>query len=129
MLGYHDRYGQLAPCGADGGAVAEVPVRQMLSHDFGLFAWIVRKEVAQLLVDNAFPINGQVDKALTSWLVRERFRSFKVDAQHMLFYSPKSEESEDSDVQSLGSVEQLVADHGSIETYNAYLVAERENFE
>jgi len=126
FLGYHDKCGGLAQVAY--GGVADVPVARMVSHDYGLFAWIVRKEVAQMLVDHAFPISGQVDKAITSWLVRERCRSYKVAAQSMLFYSPKSEESQDSDVQSLGSIDRLVEEHGSVDLYNSYLTAERENF-
>eukprot|EP00929_Paragymnodinium_shiwhaense_P087636 TRINITY_DN47779_c0_g1_i5.p1 TRINITY_DN47779_c0_g1~~TRINITY_DN47779_c0_g1_i5.p1 ORF type:complete len:181 (+),score=34.80 TRINITY_DN47779_c0_g1_i5:186-728(+) len=127
LLGYHRKEGRLVDI--QPGTTADVDVHRMISHEYGLFAWLVRKDVARLIVDNAFPISGQVDKAITSWLVHSRFRSYRVEATSMLFYSPKSEESKDSDIQAMGSIEKLVADHGSVDAYNGILTVERERFQ
>lgn len=122
LLGYHTHSGQLARAGPDG--FDDVMVARMISHEFGMYAWIVRKQAAQEVVDNAFPIKGQVDWAITRWLVQGRFRTYKVFPQTLLFHSPKSEESQDSDVQTMGSVERVAAEHNSIEEYNDHLVAD-----
>ncbi|CAK0888744.1 unnamed protein product [Prorocentrum cordatum] len=127
LLGYHDSHGRVA--GGVGGGVPDVPVRPTLWHDYGLFAYVVRKSAAALLLRHAFPVNGQVDKAVTGWLARERGRTFKVDPQSMLLISPKSEESQDSDVQTLGSIDQLVEQHGDVAAYNERMIAERALFE
>ena len=68
----------------------EIPVLRMYSPLYGLYAWVVRKEAAKRLLEEAFPVPGQVDHALSFWLVQQG-NSFKVAPRHMLFYSPKSE--------------------------------------
>jgi len=126
FLGYHDCNGAphpsaLEPCdSANEGeaAVAEVPaVRRMTEPLFGLFAWVVRKEAAQELLENAFPIGGQVDHALSSWLVCERGRCYAVEPGGMLFFSPKSEVGEDSDVQTMATVDAMLERYESWEGY------------
>jgi len=126
LLGFHDGWGRVADPGPD--EVADIDVYPTISHDFGLYAWMVRTDVARLIVDHAFPVSGQVDKAITGWLVQQGFRTYKVDPLNMLFHSPKSEESQDSDVQSLGGIEQIVENHGSVEAYNQHITSEREMF-
>jgi GR25 family glycosyltransferase involved in LPS biosynthesis len=65
----------------------------------GLYAWMVRKEAARAMLEKAFPVDGQVDHALSSWLVTQRGRAFRVERKSLLFYSPKSEDGLDSDIQ------------------------------
>ena len=75
--------------GSTGG---ELPVLRMYSPLYGLYAWVVRQTAAEELLKHAFPVEGQVDHALSKWLV-QRGRSFKVAPHHLL---------------SLGAVEQPV---------------------
>lgn len=126
LLGYHDKFGRLA--GAGEGGVADTYVVPTITHDYGLFAFLVRTDVARLIVEHTFPVSGQVDKAITGWLVRQGFRTYKVDPQNMLIHSPKSEESQDSDVQTLGVVENIIEQHGSVDVYNDFLLSERDLF-
>jgi len=121
-----DSEGRVAPAN---GAPVDVSVRRTLWHDYGLYAWVVRKSTAKLLLRQAFPVGGQVDKAVTGWLARERGCTFKVDPHNMLLHSPKSEESQDSDVQTLGSIHKLVQEHGDVETYNERIASERNLFQ
>lgn len=94
-----------------------VKVRPLQHPLFGLFAWVVRKPAAQALVASAFPIAGQVDHALSRWLVQERGRCYAVDPTHMLFFSPKSEVAEDSDVQTMITVGSMLDQYASFEGY------------
>ncbi|CAJ1424726.1 unnamed protein product, partial [Effrenium voratum] len=71
-LGYHDPRGRVHPAAAETEADVEVEVLESQGHVFGLGAWMVRKEAAQELVANAFPIESQVDYTLTNWLARHR---------------------------------------------------------
>ncbi|CAJ1455560.1 unnamed protein product, partial [Effrenium voratum] len=79
FLGFHDDAGRAHEAAYDhaGAELPEVPVRPMREPCFGLFAWAVRKEAAEALLANAFPIGS------------------------MIFFSPKSEEAEDSDIQTM----------------------------
>jgi len=104
FVGYHAAEGDVHPAAVSCDAcleVANVAVVHMDCPLWGLYAWVVRKHVATLLVQNAFPISGQVDHALSSWLVRERGRAYRVDPENMLFYSLKSEVAADSDIQTM----------------------------
>ncbi|CAJ1435339.1 unnamed protein product [Effrenium voratum] len=103
FLGFHDDAGRAHEAAYDhaGAELPEVPVRPMREPCFGLFAWAVRKEAAEALLANAFPIGGQVDHAISSWLIRERGQCFQVEPGSMIFFSPKSEEAEDSDIQTM----------------------------
>uniref|UniRef100_A0A7S2VG81 Uncharacterized protein n=1 Tax=Zooxanthella nutricula TaxID=1333877 RepID=A0A7S2VG81_9DINO len=126
LIGYHDSVGQLAQ--AHGDALAESWAMPSWKHDYGLYGLVVRTGVAQQIVERCFPVNGQVDKAITGWLVREGFNSFRVDPRNMLLTSPKSEESLDSDVQTMGEVESILERHGSVERYNEHILGERDLF-
>ena len=94
----------------------EVPVLRMYSPLYGLYAWAVRKETAATLLEEAFPVAGQVDHALSLWLV-EHGQSFKVAPRHMLFFSPKSEVGMDSDIQTMTHLDNLLADPEHCERY------------
>ena len=94
----------------------QVPVLRMYSPLYGLYAWVVRKEAAQRALKEAFPVPGQVDHALSLWLVQQG-NSFKVAPRHMLFYSPKSEVGMDSDIQTMTHLDQLLSDPQHCERY------------
>lgn len=108
------------------GADFDPPLLRMYMPLYGLYAWMVRKPAAMAALDGAFPIDGQVDHALSNWLVRERGRCFRVAPQHMLFYSPKSEDALDSDVQAMTSVDGLMEDPKAWERYSHFLQKEEE---
>eukprot|EP00930_Biecheleria_cincta_P097044 TRINITY_DN88789_c0_g1_i1.p1 TRINITY_DN88789_c0_g1~~TRINITY_DN88789_c0_g1_i1.p1 ORF type:complete len:459 (-),score=74.67 TRINITY_DN88789_c0_g1_i1:25-1401(-) len=112
FLGYHDDDGRPHPAAREAQAassvLADVPVVELHGPLFGLFAWVVRKDAARALVDEAFPISGQVDGALSGWLAAHRGGCFKVRADSMVFFSPKSEEAEDSDIQSMATVNTIM---------------------
>eukprot|EP00434_Breviolum_minutum_P032480 symbB.v1.2.028722.t1/scaffold3069.1/size67865/1 len=82
---------------------------------------MVRKEAAQQLVENAFPIESQVDYTLTNWLARFRRRLWKVDPTNLLFYAPSSEEEMDSDVQTMVPIAKIEEDHQSLQAYIDYM--------
>lgn len=98
-----------------------VPVLRMYGPLYGLYAWVVRKEAARAMIDGGFPVGGQVDHALSLWLVQERGRCFKVAPQHLLFYSPKSEDGLDSDIQTMAKLDDLLADPEQCERYMAFI--------
>lgn len=98
----------------------EIPVLRMYSPLYGLYAWVVRKEAAKRLLGEAFPVPGQVDHALSLWLVQQG-NSFKVAPRHMLFYSPKSEVGLDSDIQTMTHLDQLLADPQHCEEYMNFI--------
>eukprot|EP00438_Fugacium_kawagutii_P009529 Skav209802 [mRNA] locus=scaffold1201:301113:301757:- [translate_table: standard] len=98
----------------------DIPVLRMYSPLYGLYAWVVRKEAAQRLLEQAFPVPGQVDHALSLWLVQQG-NSFKVAPRHMLFYSPKSEVGMDSDIQTMMHLDQLLADPQHCEEYMNFI--------
>jgi len=106
------------------GGIHDPPVLRMLTPLYGLYAWIVRKEAAQAALSAAFPIDGQVDHALSHWLLRERGRCFKVSPRHLLFFSPKSEDSLDSDIQSMTSLDGLLEDPEVFERYLHFVQGE-----
>jgi len=132
FLGYHDNEGAAHPsalevheqgeeaeeCQEGEARDADVPSVRLLTEPlYGLFAYVVRKEAAQALLDNAFPIGSQVDFAISRWLVQERGRSYVVNPREMLFFSPKSEEAEDSDVQTMATVGAMLEKFESWEGY------------
>ena len=98
----------------------DVPVLRMYSPLYGLYAWAVRKETAERILSEAFPVPGQVDHALSLWLVQQG-NSFKVAPRHMLFYSPKSEVGLDSDIQTMAHLDELLADPQHCEDYMNFL--------
>ena len=98
----------------------EIPVLRMYSPLYGLYAWVVRKDAAKRLLEEAFPVPGQVDHALSLWLVQQG-NSFKVAPRHMLFYSPKSEVGLDSDIQTMTHLDQLLADPQHCEEYMNFI--------
>lgn len=125
FLGYHDSLGAAHPSALDQAqelgeelpCVEVPPVRVLTEPLYGLFAWVVRKEAAQALLAGAFPIGSQVDYALSRWLVTQRGRCYVVDPRGMLFFSPKSEEAEDSDVQTMATVGAMLEKYESWEGY------------
>ncbi|CAK0861373.1 unnamed protein product [Prorocentrum cordatum] len=130
FLGYHHKDGCPHPRarGPEGRSAREAPqgsdeevvgarVFEIHDHVWGLYAWMVRKEAAQELVDGLFPIRGQVDYAISSWLVRNRGGVYCVHPDELLFYSPPSEEGQDSDIQTMVYEEKVVEQHGSWESY------------
>lgn len=104
--------------------VCTPPVLRMYMPLYGLYAWMIRKEAARAVLDGAFPVSGQVDYALSNWLVKERGRSFRVPPKHMLFFSPKSEENLDSDIQSMTAWDDLVENPEACERYFNFIRAE-----
>jgi len=101
-------------------ASGHLPVLRMYSPLYGLFAWAVRKEAAKAMVESGFPVEGQVDFALSGWLVRERGNAFKVAPYHTLFFSPKSEVGLDSDIQTMATLEEMLADPERCEEYMSF---------
>lgn len=121
-LGYHHEDGKPHPQGLRAGsqlpvadAIVEVPVGGVYDNCWGLFSWIVRKETAQVLLDNLFPIDSQIDGAISHWLVRNcgPGRVFKVPPEELLFYSACSEEAQDSDIQTMASRDAVEEEYGS----------------
>lgn len=126
-LAYHDPQGRVHPAALSNEPLTEaftgneVEVLSSPGHVFGLGAWMVRKEAAQELVENAFPIESQVDYTLTNWLARFRRRLWKVDPTNLLFYAPSSEEEMDSDVQTMVPIGKIEEDHQSLQAYIDYM--------
>jgi len=128
-LGYHHDDGRPHPRGLRAGqagrpvpggeAVVEVPVGGVYDHCWGLFAWVVRRDVARALLDGLFPIDTQIDGAISSWLVRTYGpgRVFRVPPEQLLFYSSCSEEAQDSDIQTMASESAVVDEYGSWGAY------------
>jgi len=124
FLGYHDGNGKPHPSAhgtvdsANGSSSTEViNVGPLKWPIFGLFAWVVRKEAACELLEHAFPISGQVDHALSQWLFNKGESCYAVEPENMVFFSPKSEVAEDSDVQTMATVEAMIAKYESWEGY------------
>mmetsp|Transcript_124883 Transcript_124883/g.353475 ORF Transcript_124883/g.353475 Transcript_124883/m.353475 type:complete len:556 (+) Transcript_124883:91-1758(+) len=117
FLGYHDGQGHLHPCAWEtlepDARGADVLVEPLHAGLYGLYAWMVTKGAAQLLLDNAFPVHSQVDHALSSWLAQKRGRCFKVGANSLLFYSHGSEEG-DSDIQTMASLDEVTREGESL---------------
>lgn len=101
--------------------VVEVPVQEVRSHCWGLFAWMVKKDVARRLVDELFPIRSQVDGAVSGWLVRTcgPERVFCVPPEQLFFYSSCSEEGQDSDIQTMVSEHAVLEEYGTLQAYKA----------
>jgi len=108
--GFHGSLGE-------GGEAGDIPMLRMYAPLYGLFAWAVRKDAAKAMAENAFPVPGQVDYALSGWLVRERGNAFKVAPRHTLFFSPKSEVGLDSDIQTMATLEEMLADPERCQEY------------
>lgn len=115
--------GSVDPDASGSGVSYDVPVLRMYMPVYGLYAWVVRKEAARALLEGAFPVNGQVDHAITRWLVCERGRAFRVAPRHLLFFSPKSEDGLDSDIQTMARLQTLLDDPEMCERYMAFVNA------
>lgn len=126
-LGYHHDDGKPHPRGlrstdkgiADNADVVDSSVGGVYDTCWGLFAWMVKKETAQRLVHSLFPLDTQVDGAISSWLVRcyGPGKVFKVPPEELLFYSSCSEEAQDSDIQTMKLEEKVVEEYGSWSAY------------
>jgi len=120
-LGYHHDDGKPHPAAEDPSIVdtepVDVAVDLVSSHCWGLFSLMIRKEAAQGLVDHLFPLRTQVDCAVSSWLVRQRGRTYKVPPGELLFYSSCSEEAQDTDIQTMKREADIVEEYGSIAAY------------
>eukprot|EP00746_Dinoflagellata_sp_MGD_P089082 gnl/MRDRNA2_/MRDRNA2_35189_c0_seq1.p1 gnl/MRDRNA2_/MRDRNA2_35189_c0~~gnl/MRDRNA2_/MRDRNA2_35189_c0_seq1.p1 ORF type:complete len:359 (-),score=65.40 gnl/MRDRNA2_/MRDRNA2_35189_c0_seq1:52-1128(-) len=97
-LGYHT-----------GRSLADGDGQNVLFHElgepvWGLYAWIVSKKAAQKILDGAFPVDRQVDVAISSWVLEAQLRAFRVAHNSMLFYSLKSEQGLDSDIQNMREI-------------------------
>lgn len=124
FLGYHDDHGSIhtnSKSDDASGPYTLPSVRLLHEPLFGLFAWVVRREAAIALLDGAFPIGGQVDHALSQWLVRERGRTYAVTPESMLFFSLKSEVGEDSDVQTMATVDAMLSQYDSWAGYYGHI--------
>jgi len=124
FLGYHDDRGSLhTNSQADASSVPDAlpQVRLLQEPLVGLFVWIERQEAAKSLMDGAVPVGGQVDHALSQWLVRERGRAYAVAPEGMLFFSPKSEVGEDSDVQTMATVDTMLSQYNSWAGYYGHI--------
>eukprot|EP00929_Paragymnodinium_shiwhaense_P097875 TRINITY_DN59462_c0_g1_i1.p1 TRINITY_DN59462_c0_g1~~TRINITY_DN59462_c0_g1_i1.p1 ORF type:complete len:417 (+),score=86.67 TRINITY_DN59462_c0_g1_i1:119-1369(+) len=133
FLGYHDNgssphpvavvansgssHEPLSSAGDVGAVPADVLLRRQTEPVFGLFAWVVRREAAEQLLQHAFPISGQVDHALSWWLVWNRGRAYSVEPNQMIFFSHKSEVALDSDIQTMATVDAVLAEHKTWEGY------------
>lgn len=118
MRGHSDGFvGSLEP-GLDAtGLPNRVPLLRMYLPLFGLYAFMVRKEAAQAALDGAFPVNGQVDHALSQWLISSRGQAFRIAPRHCLFFSRKSEDGLDSDIQTMARLEELLENPERCERY------------
>jgi len=108
-----------------GHGVYDPSLLRMYMPLYGLYAWIVRKEAAMAALEGSFPIHGQVDHALSQWLVSERGRTFRVSPRQLLFFSPKSEHGLDSDVQSMARLEELLDDPEMTQRYMDFVNSDR----
>lgn len=123
FLGYHNEYGrphpravnctekwQAAPCEKE-------RIFEIFDHSWGLYAWMVKKEAAESLIRNLFPISSQVDYAISRYLITRHGGVYSVFPDRLLFYSPTSEEGQDSDIQTMRSEEQVAEEFGSWHEY------------
>jgi len=122
-LGYHDDDGKPHPQGQKAGDAPPLPDSEVVESEiggvysqcWGLFAWIVRKDTARMIVDTIFPLDTQIDGAISNLLVH-RFgpgRIFKVPPEELIFYSSCSEEAQDSDIQTMKSEDGVIEEYGS----------------
>jgi len=126
-LGYHHDDGKPHPAGLRSAPtqvitkadIVDAEVGGLYGQCWGLFALMVRKEAAQLLVDNLFPLDTQVDGAISNMLFRSfgPGRVFKVMPEELLFYSSCSEEAQDTDIQTMVSQDSVVEEYGSWGSY------------
>jgi len=125
-LGYHHDDGRPHPGGLRAGQAPEpaaeavdVPVGGVYDHCWGLFAWMVRKDAARELLQGLFPLDTQIDGAISGWLVRARGpgRVFRVPPEELLFYSSCSEEAQDSDIQTMAAEGAVIKEYGSWGAY------------
>ncbi|CAE8631201.1 unnamed protein product [Polarella glacialis] len=130
FLGYHNQDGKPHPSCLNL-TMATVPAAQIShvdlskervfeihDHSWGLYAWMVKKEVAQALISDLFPIRSQVDFAISSWLVNRYGGVYSVHPDKLLFYSPTSEEGQDSDIQTMKVQEAVIEEYGSWQNYS-----------
>jgi len=123
FLGYHDDHGSLLTNSqADASSVPDAlpQVRLLQEPLVGLFVWIERQEAAKSLMDGAVPIGGQVDHALSQRLVRERGRTYAVAPEGM-FFSLKSEVGENSDVQTMATVDTMLSKYDSWAEFHGHI--------
>eukprot|EP00439_Symbiodinium_sp_Y106_P013253 s5335_g1.t3 len=136
FLGYHDKYGcphrrsanssfrRFDEWAEEEPGMPEVePVFEIHDHNWGLYAWMVKKEAARLLVEELFPISSQVDYAISRFLITQCGGVFSVHPDRLLFFSPTSQEGQDSDIQTMRAEEAVLEEFGS---WEAYLEAQRE---
>lgn len=102
---------------AKGEDILDERVFEIHDHSWGLYAWMVSKAAARSLVAGLFPISSQVDFAISSFLVRRHRQVYCVFPDRLLFYSPTSEEGQDSDIQTMRSEHAVVEEHGSWQEY------------
>ncbi|CAE7432017.1 unnamed protein product [Symbiodinium sp. CCMP2592] len=135
FLGYHNKYGcphrrsanssfrRFDDWAEEEPGMTEVePVFEIHDHNWGLYAWMVKKEAARLLVEELFPISSQVDYAISRFLITQCGGVFSVHPDRLLFFSPTSQEGQDSDIQTMRAEEAVVEEFGS---WEAYLEAQR----
>lgn len=115
FLGYHG--GKLA----NKTNKCDPPLLRMFLPIYGLYAWMVRKETAQAILMGAFPVCRQVDWALSSWLVSECEQVFRMAPNHLLFFSPKSEATLDSDIQTMVEFQDVIKDPDVCERYLRFM--------
>eukprot|EP00929_Paragymnodinium_shiwhaense_P089015 TRINITY_DN49283_c0_g2_i1.p1 TRINITY_DN49283_c0_g2~~TRINITY_DN49283_c0_g2_i1.p1 ORF type:complete len:450 (-),score=52.20 TRINITY_DN49283_c0_g2_i1:572-1921(-) len=106
--------------------IAGVSAFEIHDHAWGLYSWMVSKEAAQELVERLFPINSQVDYAISSWLVRNRGGVFCVNPDELLFYSPTSEGGQDSDIQTMACEDKVADEYGDVHEYRKVLKPEED---
>jgi len=93
-LGYHT--GQLLQKGASfKGPLRELPRDQWLA---GLYGYLISTACAQQLLEQAFPMEAQVDMVVGLFVANERGGLAVPDRQFLLF-SPPTESSKDTDIQ------------------------------
>ncbi|CAE7356238.1 unnamed protein product [Symbiodinium natans] len=90
FLGYHNKYGcphrravNSSYTRSEEEEAEPEPVFEIHDHNWGLYAWMVKKEAAQTLVDELFPISSQVDYAISKFLIT-RFLG-EQDSQESLY--------------------------------------------
>eukprot|EP00438_Fugacium_kawagutii_P017503 Skav206891 [mRNA] locus=scaffold2387:104381:107333:+ [translate_table: standard] len=100
FLGYHNEYGRPHPRAVNATQKWQVDERifEIFDHSWGLYAWMVKKEAAESLVENLFPHGGV----------------YSVHPDRLLFYS---EEGQDSDIQTMRSEEDVAEEFGSWHQY------------
>eukprot|EP00434_Breviolum_minutum_P008147 symbB.v1.2.007183.t1/scaffold436.1/size343649/15 len=123
FLGYHNKYGCPHPRAVnaterwEAAACEKEPIFEIFDHSWGLYAWMVKKDAAKSLIENLFPIGSQVDYAISRFLITRHGGVYSVHPDRLLFYSPTSEEGQDSDIQTMRSEEDVAEEFGSWQEY------------